>query len=222
MVKIKRINSIHNLGVYKNYTRQGNISDFNDKNIIYGWNYSGKTTISRLFNWLNIGSVIDPDYDEATFEIELHDGTKISQETRKTSPCVVQVFNSDFIAANLQFTSFDTSKIKAIAFDLGEETKPIRNRIQWLNKRILNNTFILQSTNLYSSRYSKFDSLFTERARVIKNTFFNSTIEFTKAHLKRIIETMSQDTYRNYIITNTKELHWLPVERIRKRCKIHN
>lgn len=206
MVKIKRINSIHNLGVYKNYTRQGNISDFNDKNIIYGWNYSGKTTISRLFNWLNIGSVIDPDYDEATFEIELHDGTKISQETRKTSPCVVQVFNSDFIAANLQFTSFDTSKIKAIAFDLGDETKPIRNRIQWLNNRILNNEFILQSTNLYSSQYSNFESLFTERARGIKNTFFNSTIEFTKAHLKRIIETMSQDTYRNYIITNTKEL----------------
>ena len=52
MVKIKRINSIHNLGVYKNYTRQGNISDFNDKNIIYGWNYSGK----QLYHGYLIGS----------------------------------------------------------------------------------------------------------------------------------------------------------------------
>ena len=49
---IKRIQSIKNLGVYSNYTRKGDLPDFNDKNIFYGWNYSGKTTLSRLFSFL--------------------------------------------------------------------------------------------------------------------------------------------------------------------------
>ena len=45
---IKRINKIKNLGVFSNYPRNSELKDFDEKNIIYGWNYSGKTTISRL------------------------------------------------------------------------------------------------------------------------------------------------------------------------------
>lgn len=50
---IKRIKSIKNLGIFNNYRMDGNTRDFNEKNIIYGWNYSGKTTLSRLFSYLN-------------------------------------------------------------------------------------------------------------------------------------------------------------------------
>mgnify|MGYP002612405055 FL=1 len=50
---IKRIKSIKNFGVFNNYRIGGNTRDFNERNIIYGWNYSGKTTLSRLFYFLN-------------------------------------------------------------------------------------------------------------------------------------------------------------------------
>lgn len=206
MAKIKRINSIQNLGVYKNYTRSGEIRDFNDKNIIYGWNYCGKTTLSRLFNWLNANCGIDEDYVETTFEIELEDGTKITQANKTiSSPCIVQVFNSDFISTNLQF-AYSNNKIKAIAFDLGEEIKPIRDKIALLNNRIENYNTIIQSTTNYTAQYHNLETLFTNRARIIKNDFFNSTIEFTKAHLRRIIDNMSFDTYHSYIITDPLEL----------------
>ena len=36
---IKRINKIKNLGVFQNYRRSGDIRDFEEKNIIYGWNF---------------------------------------------------------------------------------------------------------------------------------------------------------------------------------------
>lgn len=206
MTKIKHINSIQNLGVYKNYMRTGDIRDFNDKNIIYGWNYCGKTTLSRLLNWLNANCGIDEDYIGTTFEIELEDGTKITQANKViSSPCVVQVFNSDFILNNLQFAS-DDNKIKAIAFDLGEEIKPIRDKIVLLNNRIDNYNFIIKATTSYTARYNNLENLFTNRARTIKNDFFNSTIEFTKAHLRRIIDNMSFDTYRDYIIADSLEL----------------
>ena len=47
---IKRINKIKNLGVFSNYTRNSELKNFEEKNIIYGWNYSGKTTVSRLIS----------------------------------------------------------------------------------------------------------------------------------------------------------------------------
>lgn len=50
---IKRIKSIKNLGIFNDYKIDGNLQEFNDKNIIYGWNYSGKTTLSRLFSYLD-------------------------------------------------------------------------------------------------------------------------------------------------------------------------
>lgn len=208
MTKIKRINSINNLGVYKNFTRSGNIPDFNDKNIIYGWNYCGKTTLSRLFNWLNPTCSIDDDFANCTFEIELENGERIRQDNRDNFKGIVQVFNTDFIDANLQFNTKNgiSNKINAITFDLGEESKPFRDKIAILQQRLNNYDLIIQATSVYTTRYNNFESLFTTKAREIKNDFFYSSIEFTKAHLKRIIEEMSPNTYHEYIITDISEL----------------
>ena len=51
---ITKIDSIKNFGVYKDFkwSKSIGLSDFNSKNIIYGWNYSGKTTLSRIFQSL--------------------------------------------------------------------------------------------------------------------------------------------------------------------------
>lgn len=201
MHRIKRINTIRHLGVYSNYARSGEIRDFNEKNIIYGWNYCGKTTLTRLFNWLNAGILIDEDFSSATYEIELENGTKVTQETRAASPCIVQVYNADFIDANLKFNTID-SKIKAITFDLGEETKPIRDKISSLNNQIINYDIIIGKTTYYTALYNNFETIFTNRARTIKNDFFNSTIEFTKAHLRRIVDNLSFETYTDCIISN--------------------
>jgi len=48
---ILKINKLKRFGIYQNYT-WGAIDDFKKKNLIYGWNYSGKTTISKLFQVL--------------------------------------------------------------------------------------------------------------------------------------------------------------------------
>ena len=36
---IKRINKIKNLGVFSNHTRNSELKDFDERNIIYGWNF---------------------------------------------------------------------------------------------------------------------------------------------------------------------------------------
>ena len=77
---IKRINKIKSFGVFSNYTRNSDLRDFEEKNIIYGWNYSGKTTVSRLISYLDKTTQIDDDYETAEFEVELFDGKKIREK----------------------------------------------------------------------------------------------------------------------------------------------
>ncbi len=49
----KSIQKIKGLGVFENYTQPPSTNEFGIKNLIYGWNYSGKTTLSRLFGLLD-------------------------------------------------------------------------------------------------------------------------------------------------------------------------
>lgn len=188
---IKRIKSIKKIGIFDDYKADGNLQEFNDKNIIYGWNYSGKTTLSRLFSFLNKESTIESEFPTAEFEIELTDTTKITHENRSSSPLSVKVFNSDFILENLRFESHDR-KIKGIAFDVGEGGE-IRDRIR-INSEIIEKGKLLQSNNSSNiNLFNDFENKFTNEARRIKNDCFNSLIEFNKGHLKGVVNSLTGD-----------------------------
>ncbi|MFZ5898145.1 MAG: AAA family ATPase [Bacillota bacterium] len=49
---IKRIEIIKNLGIFRDFRWNDNLPEFAKLNLIYGWNYSGKTTLSRIFQAL--------------------------------------------------------------------------------------------------------------------------------------------------------------------------
>jgi hypothetical protein len=67
---IERILTIEKFGVFNdfNWNRDSTLQDFKEKNIIYGWNYSGKTTLSRIFCSLR-DKKIHLDYPEAKYYI---------------------------------------------------------------------------------------------------------------------------------------------------------
>lgn len=98
---IKGIAKIRGLGVYEDYTKPNGTKDFGVKNLIYGWNYSGKTTLSRLFSLLE-NKTVNPDLNGCSFSFET-DGEPITDLNYSTSGLIVRVFNSDFIRDNLHF-----------------------------------------------------------------------------------------------------------------------
>ena len=200
---IKRIQYLKNFGVYKNYRHDGNLRDFNNKNNIYGWNYSGKTTISRLFSFCENKAVDFVEFPDIEFEIVLENGAKITQANIASFPFDVRVFNSDFIRANLRFDS-DDKKMKGISFDVGENAhlRPIivanYSYITKAKLKITNNSDSSRQFNEFSA------SKFTLHARTIKNDHFNSLIEFNKGHLERLIST--DETAINNIISDEATL----------------
>lgn len=202
---IKRINKIKSFGVFSNYTRNSDLRDFEEKNIIYGWNYSGKTTVSRLISYLDKTTQIDDDYESAEFEVELSDGKKINNTNRDNSPLLIKVFNSDFIKNNLHFDSNDEErKITGIKFAVGD-TGDILDQIREKEGYIEKANTVIEHIGEPIGIFNSFDRKFTEQAKNLTE-ILNLGRNFTKRNIENYINLWSEKDFSDFIIEDEKEL----------------
>jgi len=205
---IKQINTLKNFGVYKNFNGN-NLPVFNEKNIIYGWNYSGKTTLSRIFSSLQERH-LNECFTDSEFKITLQDNQEITENTINTNDLKILVFNSDYIKNNLRWDS--NPEINGITFDVGEAVG-IRDKIQIIEKKIISvngDEETISRKKPYKDIIDEFEDFenkkFTEESRSIKNDVFNSLIEFNKGHLKTILKQIKSNIEKN-IILDIEELN---------------
>lgn len=128
---IRSIQRLRQFGVFDDFRKTAALSDFGSKNIIYGWNYSGKTTLSRLFAALGRGTPY-AECPSATFEVQTSTGQSVTEATLSTSNLKVEVFNSDFVAMNLSWTGEDFQSILL----LGDESIEAEKAIEHWSKRL--------------------------------------------------------------------------------------
>lgn len=131
----KKIKTIKDMAVYKNFdwdsvVREPNnrIAEFKSVNIIYGRNYSGKTTLSRVFRACETG-VISNKYNNPSFTIELDDGSEFKNENIPFLGSKVRVFNEDFVRDNLSFIVDPDESISSFAI-LGDDNNRIEKEIE--------------------------------------------------------------------------------------------
>jgi len=124
-METKRIKEIKNTDAFDVFSWTG--EDLKIYNLIYGWNGSGKTTISRLFNFLERKVIHIADLSTIEFSIQTDSGS-IKQSNLSTNALNVRVFNEDFIAENL---SFEQSQAKKIVI-LGKENVSVQKEIEAL------------------------------------------------------------------------------------------
>lgn len=98
---IRKIQRIKSFGVFADFRWPAELPIFNRYNLIYGWNYSGKTTLSRIFRCFETGHP-HLDFQEAEVKLESEDGTVHDLAMPSGTPHI-RVFNSDFIHENLSF-----------------------------------------------------------------------------------------------------------------------
>lgn len=106
---IKKIKSINKLAVFNGFDwdtsaveADGSPMSFGKINIFYGRNYSGKTTLSRIFRAFETHELPDK-YDLPEFSLALQDNTTLTHESISTHNMEIRVFNEDFVRANLRF-----------------------------------------------------------------------------------------------------------------------
>lgn len=124
-----------NMAVFKDFKwdnelkETGNkIAEFKDINILYGRNYSGKTTLSRIFRAMEINA-LSPRYQNPEFNVEFSDGAIVDQNNLIAHNQTIRVFNEDFIKDNLHFIINDEQSINSFAI-LGEDNTKIEDEIR--------------------------------------------------------------------------------------------
>ena len=133
-MKLKNI-EIENFGSYQNFNGLAEKNYFKKMNIIYGANYSGKTTLSRIFALLknknDPENYLNPIF-KTVFENEIIDSSNYKENSKE-----LLVFNKDFINENLSFLVFnnhETGSIKSFdAVVVGQDQILINNKINELN-----------------------------------------------------------------------------------------
>ena len=217
MKKIIKIADIKNLAVFKNFkwdnsvkTKDGKIDVFKDINIFYGRNYSGKTTLSRIFRAYETGTISDK-YENPEFKILFDDKTSICQNDLSDKQNI-RVFNSDFIDENLSFLrNPDDGKIQPFAI-MGEGNNILIPEIERIQNELGKNT-ATEKTGLYkeldekNQAYTKAETLhtkksselekrLTDKAREMKNsnrTFVEATYNINS--IKADIKTVSSKSF---------------------------
>jgi len=112
-----------------------NVAKFKKLNIIYGRNYSGKTTLSRILRSLQTGDLPDK-YENPTFSVSTDSGT-VTQTQIPTDDQHIRVYNRDFVDDHLSFLRDCEGKITPFAI-IGRENKAIEKEIAEKEKELGN------------------------------------------------------------------------------------
>ncbi|MGV3609240.1 MAG: AAA family ATPase [Planctomycetaceae bacterium] len=170
---ISKINRLANFGNYRQF-QWGSVTPFSKRNLIYGWNYSGKTTLSRLFQILAEPNQL-AQWQGCQFEVELQDGATITN-ANLANPLRIKIFNRDFIQSN-----FQQEHQAPTVFIVGGNTIHLRNRIARLNEHE-NKIQAIRERLANSSRQlqNELDLLGTNHARDVATVTGDKTYNRTK------------------------------------------
>ena len=118
---ITKFKSIRNLAVFKNFTWNNSLRDsgnnvilFKPINILYGRNYSGKTTLSRIVRALETGFISNK-YQNPEFEVSFEDVVDATSIKLTSHGKKIRVFNEDFVRENLKFITNSDDSIAPFA-----------------------------------------------------------------------------------------------------------
>jgi len=143
---IKKVDYIKNYGVFDDFkwndTDAKVLSNFSPRNLIYGWNYSGKTTLSRIFSSLE-NNQNHPDFSYSSFRISTYDDKKIESNYIDEHSLSVRVFNTDFIEENLKWGG----NLEPIII-LGKDSIKHQNILKELENKISKNIETIESNQI--------------------------------------------------------------------------
>ncbi len=124
-MRITLISRLRDFGIFRDFTwSSDDLEDFSRYNLIYGWNASGKTTLSNLLQRLERSEKIPTTEGTATVRIDDRD---IRAENFDQEAIPIRVFNRKFIADNV----FKTGGAKSI-YLLGKDNVEKRKEVDVL------------------------------------------------------------------------------------------
>lgn len=177
---ISKISRIADFGIFADWTWGSDLCDFRRFNVLYGWNYSGKTTLSRVFRCFECKSCHE-DFQEAKAIIETCDAQRYSSENYDHT-LHIRVFNEDFVEANIRWDG----TIEPVLM-LGEENIRLQQELSEKRLELSKTREEIAATRMtIAERERVLESGLTARAKEIKKTL--SIPDFNKKKLEACIQ----------------------------------
>lgn len=209
---LTKVDKLKDFGIFQNYTSNG-LDDFKKKNLIYGWNYSGKTTFSKLFQNLEFKDK-DKYFKGCEFEFttEINGTTQsFNQDNIEHIPFTVKVFNSEYIKRIFTW-DIPNSDIKPISFYLGDPSGNLDNQIKKLDKKkeqlenIRNNRYqkLINDFDLFNKNGGKF----TIKAKEIRENYLSGQLDqnqLNKGKIKTITDKIKINL-QNYVLSTSERI----------------
>lgn len=197
---ISKILQVDDFGILDNFKWDNNNTEFKKTNVIYGWNYSGKTTLSRVFRNYELGQK-HPDYPSCSSTILTTDGSQYDCNGFGC-PYPIKVFNTDFINENIKWDD----QIQPILL-IGEENIKLQEELKELRDEKTEKHKVVENVSSNIAKIeTDIENQITDKARVIKTTLAEPN--YTKRNLSPVIQqivdkplTLDEETLKSDIDT---------------------
>lgn len=182
--------------------------------MVYGWNYSGKTTLSKLFQVLEFKDK-NKCFSGSEIEITINDGTTtsiINQDHLASFPFIVKVFNTEYIKRIFVWDEPKTG-FSPIAFYLGDAAGDLKGKITKLET--INERLTYLGDNKYKTviesfeNYNKQNGKFTDKAKDIRDNYLPGIFDpttFNKGDFKTIVDDVKGDIENNILSATERDL----------------
>lgn len=207
---------ITNFGLFNNYSWNsviGKDETFRRLNIIYGRNYSGKTTLARIFKCIE-DALVHKHYPDCGFALTVDDGKIISHSNFNTD-LKIRVYNSDFIRENLSWLYNDDGTIKPFTI-LGVKNIELDRQIKEIDETLgseeAKTGLIYKLSEIqkasyahnlkYQNRYNTLEDKLRKRAndkiKVDSNLFLPTSLKktYTITDIRSDIASIENDTFK--------------------------
>lgn len=210
---IKKIAKLKNFGIFHDFSWKTELSEFKKFNLIYGWNRSGKTTISRVFASCEKKCTYDKDkfrqypaifdesgslVNEGEFELKMSDGTTVKNTDVATNVLPIKVFNQDFIDENISFDPSDSCNPIVYVSEEDIESKKQLEKFK-LDKITLGKTYEEAKKDKSAKEETK-STFLTGLGREIANILFDKSYNKTKAENR--INAIGIDNFSDKVLSD--------------------
>ena len=201
-MKIKKIKKIKNLATFNDFRWRDKCKEFSRYNFFYGWNYSGKTTLSRIFRCLE-KKARHSDFPNAEFSIETDSVNITQQDISRDYP--IRTFNEEFVEENFHWNN-EEAEIDPVLI-LGKEAKDLELKAKEFSESKREKEGSLEESKEKKETIKRnLDNFLTEKASEIRNILrITNQREFDKNKLNEKIDII-QDSYPNYILTDNEKV----------------
>lgn len=197
---------IAKFGIYQDYKWDACIGKdfyFKTANIIYGRNYSGKTSLSRIFRSLE-KNALHQDFLDSNFEFILSDGKKINNANISQEKIKIYVYNRDFVKDNLSWLHKDDGTIEPFTI-IGETNNEIQKELDNIDNELgsvedkkglayelsLKNDATSQAKKVHKDKEESLNKKLTDKAKAIKNeTAFYNVVNYNISQIQSDINAL--------------------------------